>query len=141
MRVRGRGYGFGRAPWLVGESIPVVNSTLRQLLIGFALLAGGIMVANALVELVPPRTRLMFPVWTVLCLIPAYWYGHRLGLLTYAPWEVFGTIIVVLAAVAVVELWAVIRPLSAVGLAALVCLFFLVRRRLLPKGRGSSTGA
>ena len=111
-----------------------MTSTLRQLLVGFALVAGGIMAANLLAHLVTPHLGLAYPGWVVVCLIPAYWYGHRLRLVTYAPWEILGTVVVVLAAVAVVELWAVIRPLSAVGLAALVCLFFLLRRRWLPKG-------
>jgi hypothetical protein len=89
------------------------------------------MAANLLTDLAPPNTRLMFPVWVLLCLIPAYWYGHRLGVVCYTPREIFGTIAVVLAAVLAVELWDRIRPFSAMTLAALVCVFFLLRRRWL----------
>jgi len=112
-----------------------MTSTLRQLLVGFALVAGGIMAANLVADLVTPNYGLAYPAWVVVCLIPAYWYGHRLRVVSYAPWEILGTVLVVLAAVAVVKLWAVMRPLSAVGLAALVCLFFLVRRRLAKRGQ------
>ena len=114
-----------------------MTSTLRQFLVGFALVAVGIMVANALLDLVPPRTWLMYPVWVVLCLVPAYWYGHRIGVVSYHPWEIAGTIVAVLAAIAVVALWEKIRPIHAVGLAAVVCLFFLFRRRWTPKRGGT----
>jgi hypothetical protein len=104
---------------------------LRSIGIGFALVACGIMAANLLTEMVPPTTRLMFPVWALLCLIPAYWYGRRLGIVSYAPREILATIGVVLAAIAAVELWDRVRPFSAMALAALVCVFFLLRRRWL----------
>lgn len=108
---------------------------LRNMAVGFALIACGIMAANLLTDLVPPNTRLMFPVWALLCLIPAYWYGHRLGIVSYSPREILGTIGVVLAAIVAVELWGRIRPFSAMALAALVCMFFLLRRRWLGNGR------
>jgi hypothetical protein len=108
---------------------------MRNFWIGFALIAGGIMAANLLAYLVTPNARLVFPLWVVLCLIPAYWHGHRIGIVTYAPWEVLGTIAVVLAAVILFELWSIIRPLSALTLALLVCLLFLARRRWLANGR------
>lgn len=103
----------------------------RNIGVGFALVACGIMAANLLTEIVPPNTRLMFPVWVLLCLIPSYWYGHRLGIVSFAPREILATIGVVLAAIAAVELWDRVRPFSAMALAALVCVFFLLRRRWL----------
>lgn len=96
------------------------------------------MAANLLAHLVTPNFGLAYPGWVVVCLIPAYWYGHRVRLVSYAPWEILGTVVVVLAALAVVELWAVLRPFSAVGLAALVCLFFLLRRRLTKREQSLS---
>jgi len=106
-------------------------STLRSFLLGFALVAGGIMGANLLAHLVTPNLRLVYPFWVVLCLVPAYWYGQRIGVVTYQPWEVLGAIAVVVVAVVVAELWTIVRPFSAVGLALLVCVFFLLRRRWL----------
>jgi hypothetical protein len=104
---------------------------IRNIAVGFALVACGIMAANLLTDLAPPNTRLMFPVWVLLCLIPAYWYGRRLGIVSYAPREILATIGVVLAAIVAVELWDRIRPFSAMALAALVCVFFLFRKRWL----------
>ena len=85
-----------------------------------------------------PNMRIVFPAWVVLCLVPAYWYGHRIGIVSYSLWEILGTIAVVLAAVVVAELWEIIRPLSAVTLAILVCLFFLARRRWLSNSRSKT---
>ncbi len=110
-----------------------MRTPLRSIGIGFALVACGIMVANLLTGTLTPESRLMFPVWVVACLVPAYWYGHRLGVVSFAPWEILGTAAAVLAAVAIVELWSVIRPLSAVALALVVCFFLLVRRRWVGK--------
>lgn len=109
--------------------------SLRNLGIGFALVACGIMLANLLSDQMTPGARLMYPVWVVLCLVPAYWYGFRLGIVSFAPWDIVGAIGAVVAAVIVVELWSVIRPLSAMALAALVCVFFLLRRRWLGNDR------
>jgi len=106
-------------------------STLRNFLLGFLLIAGGIMAARLLETMLTPNLGVVFPLWVVLCLIPAYWYGQRIGVVSYRPWDILGTIAVVVAAVVVAELWTIIRPFSAVGLALLVCLFFLLRRRWL----------
>ena len=116
----------------------LMGPLLRNVLMGFALVAGGIMAANLLAHLVTPNMRIIFPAWVVLCLVPAYWYGHRIGIVSYSPWEILGTIAVVLAAVVVAELWEIIRPLSAVTLAILVCLFFLARRRWLSNSRSKT---
>jgi hypothetical protein len=118
-----------------------MGSTLRRILIGFALVAGGIMAANGLRNTVTPNTAICYPGWVVLCLIPAYWYGHHIGVVSYAPRDILSTVVAVLVAVAVVKLWSIVDLPSALGLAALVCLFFMVRRRLLPKGRGGKTDA
>ena len=90
----------------------MIRMPLRNIGIGFALVACGIMAANLLAELVTPKIWLMYPVWVVLCLVPAYWYGCRLGIVSFAPSEILGTIGTALAAVLVVELWPLIRPLS-----------------------------
>ncbi len=103
----------------------------RNIFTAFALIACGIMAANLLTDLVTPYARIMFPVWVLICLVPAYWYGHRLGVVSYAPREVLGTIVIVLIAIAAMELWERIRPFSAITLAALVCALFLVRKRWL----------
>lgn len=104
---------------------------LRNIVTAFALIACGIMAANLLTELVSPNARILFPVWVILCLGPAYWYGHRLGLVSCALREVLGTIMIVLIAIAAMELWGRIRPFSAITLAALICALFLLRRRWL----------
>jgi hypothetical protein len=118
-----------------------MRSTLRHFLIGFALVAGGIMTANALLQTVTPDAPLAYQGWVVLCLVPTYWYGHHVGAVSYAPREILATVVAVLVAVAVTKLWAIFNPLSALGLAALVCLFFLARRRLFPTGRGGRRSA
>jgi hypothetical protein len=97
----------------------------------FLLIVCGIMVANLLTDLLSSNTRILFPVWVVLCLVPAYWYGHRLGIVSYAPRDVLGTILIVLIAIATMELWGRIRPFSAITLALLVSALFLLRRRWL----------
>jgi len=111
-----------------GRRLP---TTLRSFLLGFALLAGGIMVANLLDQTVTPKHGIVYPFWVVLCLVPAYWYGQRIGVVSYRLWDILGAIGVVVAAVVVAGLWTILRPFSAVGLALLVCLFFLLRRRWL----------
>jgi hypothetical protein len=108
-----------------------VPSTLRNFLVGFALIAAGIMGANLLKNLVTPNLGIVYPLWVVVCLIPAYWYGHRIGVVSYRPWDILSAIAVVVTAVVVAALWTKIEPFSAVGLALLVCLFFLLRRRWL----------
>lgn len=105
-----------------------MTSTIRSFLIAFALVVGGIMVANLLRDTVSSNTPLMFPVWVLVCLIPAYWYGHRIGIVSYAPREILATAGIVVVAVFVAEFWEKVRPLSALTLAALVCLFFVLRR-------------
>jgi len=97
----------------------------------FFLIVCGIMVANLLTDLVSPNARIIFPAWVVLCLVPAYWYGRRLGIVSYALRDVLGTIVIVLIAIAAMELWGRIRPFSAITLALLVSALFLLRRRWL----------
>ena len=89
---------------------------------------GGILAANLGWGLFTPGTRLLYPVWVVLGLVPAYWFGCRIGAVSLSPWEVLGVLGVVLVAVAVTELWSLIRPFSALGLAFVVCVLLLVRR-------------
>jgi hypothetical protein len=114
-----------------------VSSTFRHLVVGFAIIAGGVMAANLLAHFVTPEVGLAYPGWVVLCLVPAYWYGHRIGVVSYCPSDILRTAAAVLIAVAVIELWSIVRPLSAVGLAALVCLFFFFRRRWFSRERGT----
>ena len=119
-----------------------MGSTLRGFLIGFALVAGGIMAANGLWLAVTPNVALAYPGWVVLCLVPAYWYGappgrrllYPCGRLQHRGCRAGGR-----GGDQTLE-----YPQSAVGPgagAALVCLFFLARRRFLPKGRGRGTHA
>lgn len=89
------------------------------------------MAANLLTDLASPNARILFPVWVLLCLVPAYWYGRRLGMVSYAPRDVLGTIAIVLIAIGAMELWERIRPFSAITLAVLVCALFALRRRWL----------
>ncbi len=103
----------------------------RQIVTAFALVACGIMAANLLTDLLSPNARMLFPVWVLLSLVPAYCYGHRLGIVSYAPRDVLGTIVIVLIAIAATELWGRIRPFSAITLAAVVSVLFLLRRRWL----------
>lgn len=84
-----------------------------------------------------PEARLMYPVWVVLGLVPAYWFGWRIGAVSLTFWEVLGVVGMVLVAIVAMELWRRVRPLSALALAALVCVLFLARRRWLAGTRTS----
>lgn len=107
-----------------------MKSRWRSLLLGFGLVFGGIMAANLGWGVLTPGTRLLYPVWVVLGLVPAYWFGCRIGAVSFSPWEILGLLGVVLVAVAITELWSLIRPLSALTLALLMCALLLIRRRV-----------